>query len=136
MGRKGSGVELRGDSVRLSFVYLGRPCRETLRLGGASLSTTYCTVALMGGVNPAYIATQAGHSPKMLLEVYARWIPGADGGEGKRRLAAAMGQNSSQILPIWPSERVPEPNEKTRKPSADAGLRALNVGRRDWTRTK
>ena len=89
----------------------------------------------MGGVNPAYIATQAGHSPKMLLEVYARWIPGSDGGEEKRRLAVAMGQNSSQILPIWPSEGVPGPNEKARKPSNDADLRALNVGRRDWTRT-
>jgi integrase len=28
---------------------------------------TYCTVALMHGVNPAYIALQAGHSVKMLL---------------------------------------------------------------------
>lgn len=51
---------------------------------------TYCTVALMAGVNPAYIASQAGHSVKMLLEVYARWIPGADGGSQKRLLAKAM----------------------------------------------
>lgn len=51
---------------------------------------TYCTVALMAGVNPAYIAGQAGHSVKMLLEVYARWIPGADGGSQKRLLAKAM----------------------------------------------
>ena len=36
---------------------------------------TYCTAALMAGVNPAYIAAQAGHSVKMLLEVYARWLP-------------------------------------------------------------
>ena len=37
-------------------------------------------------------------------------------------LAAAMGQNSSQILPIWPLEGDPGPNEKARKPSTDAGL--------------
>jgi len=96
---------------------------------------TYCTVALMGGVNPAYIAAQAGHSPKMLLEVYARWIPGSDGGEEKRRLDAAMGRNSSQILPIWPSKAPAAPNEKAREPSTDADSRALHVGRRDWTRT-
>lgn len=51
---------------------------------------TYCTVALMAGVNAAYIASQAGHSVKMLLEVYARWIPGADGGAQRKLLAQAM----------------------------------------------
>lgn len=51
---------------------------------------TWCTVALMAGVNPAYIADQAGHSMQMLLQVYARWIPGADGGSQKRLLAQAM----------------------------------------------
>jgi integrase len=52
---------------------------------------TYCTVALMGSVNPAYIAAQAGHSVKMLLEKYARWIPANDGGSERKRLAAAQG---------------------------------------------
>ena len=51
---------------------------------------TFCTVALMAGVNPAYIASQAGHSLQMLLQVYARWIPGADGGAQKKLLAQAM----------------------------------------------
>lgn len=50
---------------------------------------TYCTAALMAGVNPAYIASQAGHSVKMLLDVYARWLPGADAGNQRRMLAAA-----------------------------------------------
>lgn len=59
---------------------------------------TYCTVALMHGVNPAYIASQAGHSVKMLLDRYARWLPGADGGNERRLLEEAMG-NSSQIPP-------------------------------------
>jgi len=51
----------------------------------------------MHGVNPAYIANQAGHSVKMLLEKYARWIPGADGGSERLLLAAAMG--GSMIFP-------------------------------------
>lgn len=51
---------------------------------------TFCTIGLMGGVRPAYIAQQAGHSVKMLLEVYARWIPGADAGAERRIMEAAQ----------------------------------------------
>jgi integrase len=60
---------------------------------------TFATVALMAAVPPAYIATQLGHSVKMLLDKYARWIPGADGGHARAMLAAAMG-NKSQSGPI------------------------------------
>jgi len=60
---------------------------------------TFCTVALMGGVRPAYIAQQAGHSVKMLLETYARWIPDADGGIERARLAAALTASTSPELP-------------------------------------
>ncbi|MGH6646453.1 site-specific integrase [Aquabacterium sp.] len=55
---------------------------------------TYCTTALMGRVNPAYIAAQAGHSVKMLLEVYARGIPGNDNGAERAVMAAAMARRS------------------------------------------
>ena len=87
---------------------------------------TYCTVALMAGVNPAYIALQAGHSVKMLLEKYARWIPGADGGNERWLLEAAMGGengNSSRILP------------KDSNNPANSLITSGNVGRHDWTRT-
>jgi integrase len=84
---------------------------------------TYCTVALMRGVNPAYIAAQAGHSIKMLLETYARWIPGMDGGEERLLLEDAM-TNSSLILP------------QTTK-NSDNSLSPKGIfGRRDWTRIK
>ena len=87
---------------------------------------TYCTVALMAGVNPAYIALQAGHSVKMLLEKYARWIPGADGGQERRLLELAMGTgtgNSSQIPP-----------NDSNKPD-NLLIYNGNIGRHDWTRT-
>lgn len=71
---------------------------------------TYCTAALMRGVNPAYVASQAGHSLKMLLEDYFRWIPGADGGEERAKLEAAA-----------------VPQKYPGKGSV--------AGRRDWTRT-
>lgn len=61
---------------------------------------TYATVALMGGVNPAYIARQLGHaSTKMLFDKYARWIDGADQGVEKQRLEAAMGLVSPHQRP-------------------------------------
>jgi len=58
---------------------------------------TYCTAALMAGIKPAYIAAQAGHSVKMLLDTYARWIPGADAGSERERLAAAMAGTSPAL---------------------------------------
>lgn len=59
---------------------------------------TFATVALMAGVPPAYIADQLGHSVKMLLDKYARWIPGNDNGSARAMLAAAMA-DSSQMSP-------------------------------------
>jgi hypothetical protein len=61
-------------------------------------------VALMRGVNPAYIALQLGHSVKMLLKVYARWIEGADRGTERRLLHAAMKSNFPLICPSAPQE--------------------------------
>lgn len=67
---------------------------------------TYATVALMGGVKPAYIAQQLGHAnSKMVHEVYARWIEEADKGAekfalknafGNRILSPKQSQNSSK----------------------------------------
>ncbi|WP_236183304.1 site-specific integrase [Pseudomonas juntendi] len=35
---------------------------------------TYATMCLMSGMNPAFIASQLGHSVEMLLSTYAKWI--------------------------------------------------------------
>lgn len=51
---------------------------------------TFATAALMAGVPPAYIASLLGHSVKMLLDRYARWIPGGDGGGARAAMAAAF----------------------------------------------
>lgn len=72
--------------------------RPTLKRAGVRYRTayatrhTFATAALMAGVPPAYIAAQLGHSVKMLLERYARWIPGGDGGGARAALAAAFRQ--------------------------------------------
>jgi integrase len=53
---------------------------------------TYATLALMAGVNPAYIAGQLGHaSTAMLFKHYAKWIEGADSGREAERLNSAFG---------------------------------------------
>lgn len=53
---------------------------------------TYATLALMAGVNPAYISTQLGHaSTAMLFKHYAKWIKGADSGQEAGKLNAAFG---------------------------------------------
>jgi integrase len=58
---------------------------------------TFATVALMtGAVPPAYIADQLGHSVKMLLERYARWLPANDKGDSKARLAQAFGDQQAR----------------------------------------
>lgn len=54
---------------------------------------TFATSALMGGVNPAYIAAQLGHSTKMLLDKYARWLPQNDAGSARALLAQVMGSS-------------------------------------------
>lgn len=37
---------------------------------------TYATIMLMRGINPAFAASQLGHSLQMFLQVYAKWING------------------------------------------------------------
>jgi|SRR5215469_3648539 len=60
---------------------------------------TFATIALMGGANPAYISRQMGHkNAKMLFEVYAKWIDGADKGRERAKLEAAFGPVGPQLV--------------------------------------
>jgi integrase len=96
---------------------------------------TFATVALMASVPPAYISSQLGNSVKMLLEVYARWIPANDQGSARAMLAAAMGGAEKQkaVANDGFSSQI-HPNI----PTADSNSLNLKkiVGRHDWTRTK
>ncbi|MEN6540847.1 MAG: tyrosine-type recombinase/integrase [Mizugakiibacter sp.] len=58
---------------------------------------TFATAALMIGVPPAYIASQLGHSTKMLLDKYARWIPGNDAGSAREMMERAMGKKDPDV---------------------------------------
>ncbi len=90
---------------------------------------TYATVALMGGINPAYVASQLGHaSTKMFFETYSRWISGADKGLQKAQMAALFGAENNRVFP----QTFPEASSE----SAKLLISNEKIGRRDWTRTK
>jgi len=58
---------------------------------------TYATMCLMAGMNPAFIATQLGHSVQMLLSTYARWINSStDWGELGKLEQSLIGTKSVQ----------------------------------------
>ena len=60
---------------------------------------TYATLALMAGVNPAYIARQLGHANMaMLFKHYSKWIDGADAGREKSKLNKVFGPNLDREL--------------------------------------
>ena len=55
---------------------------------------TYASLLLTGGVNPAYIARQLGHSKvTTTLNVYARWIERADKGAEAAKANAILSRN-------------------------------------------
>lgn len=55
---------------------------------------TYASLLLMGGINPAYIAKQLGHSQiTTTLRVYACWIEGADNGSERAKAEAILSRN-------------------------------------------
>jgi integrase len=70
------------------------PCLKALGLrhrDAYQTRHTFATLLLMAGVNPAYISQQLGHANmKMLLEVYGRWVPRADGGAELAKVNAAF----------------------------------------------
>lgn len=58
---------------------------------------TYATMALMAGATPAWVSKQLGHkNVAITLEVYAKWIEGADDGREAAKLSAFLGQSLGQ----------------------------------------
>jgi integrase len=72
-----------------------RPCLRACGIRHRPAYNTrhsYATLALMAGVNPAYIAGQLGHAnTAMLFKHYAKWIEGADSGREAARLNGVFG---------------------------------------------
>lgn len=55
---------------------------------------TFATLLLMGGINPAYIASQLGHTTTALLfSTYSKWINGADNGAQAKAANAILATN-------------------------------------------
>jgi integrase len=61
---------------------------------------TYATTALMKGVPPGYLALQLGHSLRMLMDIYQKWMPENDKGGARALLDSAMkSADCSQTVP-------------------------------------
>lgn len=55
---------------------------------------TFASLALTGGINPAFISAQLGHTNAiMLFKVYGRWIDRADKGAEAKKLNAILSTN-------------------------------------------
>lgn len=89
---------------------------------------TFCTALCMAGVNPMYVAAQAGHSIQVLFDSYARWLSRNE--TGSERLRAALA-----LLPTdFPRPQEPE-TENPGNPLHDNELPGSVFGRRNWIRT-
>jgi len=56
----------------------------------------HATAMLMAGMTPAFCAKQLGHSVKMFLRTYAKWL---DGGQDDLEMSRLESVLSSPILP-------------------------------------
>jgi len=54
---------------------------------------------LMAGMNPAFCATQLGHSIEMFHKTYSKWLHGAQNDLEMQRLEAALSGNLSLGYP-------------------------------------
>jgi integrase len=58
---------------------------------------TFATLNLMAGANPMWVSEMMGHANmQMLLEVYAKWIKGADKQKEKQKIEVMFEDNSHQ----------------------------------------
>lgn len=57
---------------------------------------TYVTMNIMEGANPAWVATQTGHSVAQIWRDYADWINAADRGRERRKLDEALKRRAAE----------------------------------------
>jgi integrase len=60
---------------------------------------TCATLMLMAGSNPAWAAKQLGHSIKMFLDTYSRWIDGDDKGRELLKMEHLLVSKTSKCAP-------------------------------------
>jgi integrase len=66
---------------------------------------TYATQMLMASMNPAFCATQLGHSIEMFHMTYSKWLHGAQNHLEMKRLELAL---SGNLSPAYPQKEVAE----------------------------
>lgn len=113
MGRNGDGVEVREKSIRLSFVFEGKTCRETLKTDGAPLAPTPANVKYA-----RRLAIEIKDRIRLGAFVYADYFPASQNATSGRSSTVA------DQLDLW---------IKTQSDKADSTLKGYKVGVAWWT---
>lgn len=113
MGRNGDGVEVREKSIRLSFVYEGKPCRETLKTDGAPLPPTPANVKYA-----RRLAVEIRDRLRVGAFVYADYFPASPNATSGRAITL------SEQLTLWLS---------TQTDKAHSTLKGYRVAVEWWT---
>lgn len=72
---------------------------------------------LMAGLRPAFCAKQLGHSVKVFLETYAKWIDGQHDELEMCRLEQHLAPDSVPEVSPAPAARLPRRPKTGRKPA-------------------
>lgn len=90
MGRTGAGIEVRDTSIRLSFVWQGKPCKETLRTDGRPMAPTPANLKYAHRL-AAEIREKIRHG----AFVYADYFPAS------RNATTGLGPSVGDQLDLW-----------------------------------
>jgi integrase len=63
------------------------------------MRSTYATIGLMAGANPAYIAGQLGHGVDVFFKDYAAWINGKHNATELDKIEAQIQGNIPKLSP-------------------------------------
>lgn len=116
MARKGNGVEVRPNSIRLFFVWNGRDCRETLRINGAPAAPTVANIRYAERIG-AEIRDRIKHG----TFVYGDYFPASAGATTGR------GQTLGEWLDTWLAAQRIEHSTKAGYSSAIKFWKAAEV---------
>lgn len=90
MGRTGAGIEVRDASIRLSFVWQGKPCKETLRTDGRPMAPTPANLKYAHRL-AAEIREKIRHG----AFIYADYFPAS------RNATTGLGPSVGDQLDLW-----------------------------------
>lgn len=112
MGRVGDGVEIREKSIRISFVFEGKACRETLKTDGSPVSPTPANIKYA-----RRLAAEIKDRIRLGVFIYADYFPASQNATTGRSITVA------EQLALW---------RKTQTDKAASTLKGYDVAVAWW----